>query len=198
GPSQMSIEDLALACSRPGFTVLAPADEVATKKLVRLAAEHVGPVFIRTGRVKVPIVYSADQTFEIGKAVEVLEGSDVTLMAHGLMVAEAVRAAGQLEAEGISVRVLDLFSVKPLDREAIGKAARETKAIVVAEEHLVDSGLGVRVAQVVAETFPCVMEFVGLETYAESGSPDELLDKYGMRAVNVVAAARKALDRKHS
>jgi transketolase len=198
GPSQMSVEDISLACSLPGFTVLAPADEVSTRKLVRLAAAHVGPVFIRTGRPKVPIIYSADQVFEIGKAIEVVEGSDATVMANGLLVAEAVRAAEQLEAEGISVRVLDLFSVKPLDREAIEKAARETRAIVVAEEHLVDSGLGVRVAQVVGETFPCVMEFVGLQSYAESGSPDELLDKYGMRAGNVAAAVRKALNRKRA
>jgi len=196
GPSQMSIEDLALACSLPGFTVLAPADEVATRKCIRLAAAHVGPMFIRTGRPKVPVIYGPDQEFEIGKAVTVTDGTDLTIIANGLLVAEALRAAEQLEAEGISVRVLDLFSVKPLDREAIALAARETKAIVVAEEHLVDAGLGVRVAQVVAETAPCVMEFVGLAAYAESGSPDELLDKYGLRAVNVLAAARKALDRK--
>ncbi len=198
GPSQMSIEDISLACSLPGFTVLAPADEVSAKKLVRLAAAHNGPVFIRTGRPKVPVIYSADQTFEIGKALEVVEGSDAAIIANGLLVAEAVRAAEQLEAEGISVRVLDMFSVKPLDREAIAKAARETRAIVVAEEHLVDSGLGVRVAQVVTETHPCAMEFVGLETYAESGSPDELLDKYGMRAANLVAAVRKVMGRKQN
>lgn len=196
GPSQMSIEDLSLACSLPGFTVLAPADEVATRKCIRLAAAHVGPMFIRTGRPKVPVIYDADQEFAIGKAITVTDGSDLTIIANGLLVAEALRAAEQLEAEGVSVRVLDLFSVKPLDREAIALAARETKAIVVAEEHLVDAGLGVRVAQVVTETFPCVMEFVGLDAYAESGSPDELLDKYGLRAVNVLAAARKALDRK--
>ena len=197
GPSQMSIEDISLACSLPGFTVLAPADEVSAKKLVRLAAAHNGPVFIRTGRPKVPVIYSADQTFEIGKALEVVEGSDAAIIANGLLVAEAVRAAEQLEAEGISVRVLDMFSVKPLDREAIAKAARETRAIVVAEEHLVDSGLGVRVAQVVTEPHPCAMEFVGLETYAESGSPDELLDKSGSRAANLVAAVRTVMGRKH-
>ena len=133
----------------------------------------------------------------IGKSIELVEGSAVTLIATGLLVAESIRAAETLEAEGISARVIDMHTIKPLDREAIARAARETGAIVVAEEHLVDGGLGVRVAQVVAETHPAVMEFVGIEnTYAESGTPDELLDKYGLRAVNIAAAARRAVARK--
>jgi transketolase len=197
GPSQMSVEETALACSLVGFVVLAPADEAATKALVRLAAAHVGPVFIRTGRPKVPIVYGADQKFEIGKAIEVVAGSDVAIIANGLLVAQAILAAETLEAEGISVRVIDMHTVKPLDREAIRRAAAETGAVVVAEEHLVDGGLGVRVAQVVAETAPCPMEFVGIhDTYAESGQPDELLEKYGLVARDVAAAVRKVVARK--
>jgi transketolase len=196
GPSQMSIEETGLACCLPGLVVLSPADEVATRALVLAAAEYVGPVFIRTGRVKVPVVYRPDQKFEIGKAVQVIEGKDVTIIANGLLVAEAIRASEALESEGISVRVLDMHTVKPLDRQAIERAAAETGAIVVAEEHLVDSGLGVRVAQVVAETRPCAMEFVGLTGYAESGSPEELLKKYGMVAPNIVTAVRKVLARK--
>jgi transketolase len=196
GPSQMSIEETSLACSLPGFVVLAPADQVAARALVRAAAEHVGPVFIRTGRVKTPVVYSADQRFEIGKAIEVAGGSDVALIANGLLVAESIRARDVLAADGISARVIDVHTVKPLDRDVIGRAAAQTGAIVVAEEHLVDGGLGVRVAQVVAETSPCPMEFVGVSGYAESGSPDGLLDKYGLRAENVAAAARKVLGRK--
>lgn len=155
GPSQMSVEETALACSLVGFVVLAPADETATKALVRLAAAHVGPVFIRTGRPKVPIVYAADQKFEIGKAIEVVEGSDVAIVANGLLVAQAILASQTLEDEGISARVIDMHTVKPLDREAIRRAAAETGAMVVAEEHLVDAGLGVRVAQVV-ETPPAL------------------------------------------
>ncbi len=198
GPSQMSVEDLSLACSLPGFTVMSPADEVATMALVKRAAEVFGPMFIRTGRLKVPIVYAADQVFEIGKAIQLIDGADVTLIATGLMVAECIRAAETLEAEGISARVIDMHTIKPLDRDAISRAAQETGALVVAEEHLLDAGLGVRVAQVVAETHPAVMEFVGINnTYAESATPDQLLDKYGLRAVNVVAAARRALGRKH-
>jgi transketolase len=197
GPSQMSVEETALACSLPGFVVLAPADEAATKALVRLAAAHVGPVFVRTGRAKVPIVYAGDQKFEIGKAIQVVEGSDVAIVANGLLVAQAILASETLAGEGISARVIDMHTVKPLDREAIRRAASETGAMVVAEEHLVDGGLGVRVAQVVAETAPCPMEFVGIhDTYAESGQPDELLEKYGLVARDVAAAVRKVVARK--
>ena len=197
GPSQMSVEDLALACSLPGFVVLSPADEVSTAAVVKAAAAHVGPVFIRTGRAKAAIVYSAGQKFEFGKSIELVEGTDVTLIAHGLMVAEAIRAAETLEGEGISARVIDMFTIKPLDREAIDRAARETGALVVAEEHLVDGGLGVRVAQAAAETAPCVIEFVGIQnTYAESGPPEALLQKYGLTAENVAKAARRAVARK--
>ena len=196
GPSQMSVEEISLACSLVGFVVMAPADEVSTAALVRAAAAHNGPVFIRAGRPKVPVIYPADQRFEIGKAVEVVEGKDLTIIANGLMVAEAIRAHDQLETEGVSARVVDMHTVKPLDREAIRRAASETGAIVVAEEHLVDSGLGVRVAQVAAELRPCPMEFVGLTGYAESGTPDGLLDKYGLRAQQVADAARKVLARK--
>ena len=197
GPSQMSVEEIGLACSLAGFVVLAPADEASTRALVRAAAAHDGPVFIRTGRPKAPVVYGADQKFEIGKAIEVAAGKDITLIANGLLVAQALLAADTLEAEGISARVIDMHTVKPLDRDAISRAAAETGAIVVAEEHLVDGGLGVRVAQAVAETHPCAMEFVGIhDRYAESGSPDEMLEKYGLVARDIAAAARKALARK--
>jgi transketolase len=197
GPSQMSVEEIGLACSLAGFVVMAPADESATKALVRAAAAYNGPVFIRTGRPKAPVIYGADQKFEIGKSIEVVEGKDITLIANGLLVAQAILAAEALEADGVAARVIDMHTVKPLDRDAISRAAAETGAIVVAEEHLVDGGLGVRVAQVVAETHPCVMEFVGIhDRYAESGQPEELLDKYGLIARDITAAARKVLARK--
>lgn len=197
GPSQMSIEDISLACSLPGFTVLCPADEVATFALIRAAAALNGPVFVRAGRMKAPILYQPGQSFAIGKAIELTEGADVTIIATGLMVSESIRAQEVLEGEGVGVRVIDMHTIKPLDRDAIARAAKETGAIVVAEEHLVDGGLGVRVAQVVAETHPCLMEFVGIEnTYAESGSPEQLLDKYGLVARDVILAVRRALARK--
>jgi transketolase len=196
GPSQMSIEDLSLACSLAGFVVVSPADEVSMAELLKQAAALPSPVFVRAGRAKAPAIYQPGAKFEIGRAVELVEGTDVALLATGLLVAESIKAAEILEGEGISARVLDVHTIKPLDREEIQRAA-ETGAIVVSEEHLVDSGLGVRVAQVVAETHPAVMEFVGIDNrYAESGTPDGLLDKYGLRAVNVAEAARRAVARK--
>jgi transketolase len=197
GPSQMSIEEISLACSLAGFVVLAPADENSTKALVRAAAAYDGPVFIRCGRPKAPVVHAPEQKFEIGKSIEVAAGKDVTIIANGLLVAQALLAADTLEAEGVSARVIDMHTVKPLDREAIARAAAETRAIVVAEEHLVDCGLGVRVAQAAAESTPCVMEFVGIhDRYAESGNPDEMLEKYGLAGRDIAAAARKAVARK--
>jgi transketolase len=196
GPSQMSIEDLALACALPGFTVISPADEVATKAAVKWAAAHFGGVFIRTGRAKVPVIYAADAKIEIGKANLLLPGTDVTLVAHGMMVAECIRAAEALDAEGISARVLDLHTIKPLDEESLARAARETGALVVAEEHLVDSGLGVRVAQAIARHAPAPIEFIGLETYAESGTPEGVPIKYGLTSAHIVEAAKKVIARK--
>jgi transketolase len=196
GPSQMSIEDLSLACSLPGFVVISPADEVSMAALIHEAAEHFGPVFIRAGRSKVPVIYGADQKFDIGKSITLMDGTDVTLIATGLLVAESIRAAETLATEGIRARVIDMHTIKPLDRDAIAQAARETGAIVVSEEHLTDAGLGVRVAQAVAETQPAVMEFVGVHSYAESATPEQLLDKYGLLARDVVTAARKVLKRK--
>lgn len=197
GPSQMSIEDLSLACSLAGFTVISPADEVSMMKLVHRAAEHVGPLFIRAGRSKAAVIYGADQDFTIGKAITLVEGTDVTLIATGLLVAESIRASETLASEGISARVVDIHTIKPLDRDAIANAARGTGALVVSEEHLVDGGLGVRVAQVIAETHPVPMEFVGIQnTYAESATPEQLLDKYGLIARDVAAAARRVISRK--
>lgn len=196
GPTQMSIEDFALAGALPGFTVISPADEVSMKWAIRAVTEHVGPVFVRAGRAKAPIIYSADQKFEWGKANVLREGKDVTLVATGLLVAESLLASDILAEEGISAGVIDIMTIKPIDRDAIAKAAADTGALVVSEEHLVDCGLGVLVAQVVAETHPAVMEFIGVNRYAESGTPDGLLDKYGLRAANVAEAARKAVSRK--
>src|SRR3954447_15637415 len=197
GPSQMSVEEIALACSLVNFVVIAPSDEPSAKALVKAAAAHVGPVFIRTWRPKTLTIYNGDQKFEIGKAIEVMEGKDVTVIANGLLVAQAILAAETLEGEGISVRGIDMHTVKPIDRQAIERAATETGAIAVPEDPLVEGGLAVRVAQVVAETRPCPLEFVGIqETYAESGQPDELLEKYGLVAKNVADAVHKVAGRK--
>jgi transketolase len=195
GPSQMAIEDIALATSLPNFVVLVPADEPSMRAATRAMFDHQGPVYLRTGRPKAPIVYPDGVDFQIGKANRLREGSDVTLIACGLMVAAALEAAQTLSDEGIEARVLDMHTLKPLDEEAIEAAARETGAIVTAEEHLLQGGLGAGVARVVAERHPVPMGFVGVEnTYAESGEPQALLEKYGLMPADIVAAAKRAME----
>ena len=197
GPSQMAIEDIALATSFPNFTVLVPADAPSMKAATKAMFEHNGPVYLRTGRPKVPVVYEDGVEFEIGKANELREGNDLTIIACGLMVAAALEAADKLNREGIHARVLDMHTIKPLDVEAIEKAARQTGAIVTAEEHLLQGGFGANVARAVSERYPVPMEFVGIhDTYAESGKPQELLEKYGLTAKNISQASRKAIERK--
>jgi len=197
GASQMGVEDIALACALPGFVVMVPADEIATRALVRLAAEHAGPVYIRTGRPKAPIVYQPGARFEIGKANILREGRDITVIANGLLVQEAMEAACLCSEKGIDVRVVDMHTVKPIDVDAIAQSARTTGAIVTAEEHLLSGGLGAAVAQVAAEHFPVPMGFIGLrDTYAESGLPEELFKKYGLTAGHIVAEIEKTVKRK--
>jgi transketolase len=199
GPSQQSVEDYALACALPGFVVASPADETSARALVLRAVEHQGPVYIRTGRPKVPIVYAdKNESFEFGKAKLLIEGRDLTLISCGVTVAECLKAAMQLAESGVSARVVDMHTIKPLDREAVAVAACETGAILSVEEHLLDGGLGSQVARAVAELAPVPMEFVGInDTYAESGTPEELLEKYGLTAPHIAAAAQRLLRRKN-
>jgi transketolase len=197
GPSQMSIEDIALACGLAGFVVLAPSDEFCARALVHRMAEHVGPVYMRTGRPKAPVIFGPSDTFEIGKAKQHGEGRDVAIIACGLEVGYALQARAQLADEGISARVLDMHTIKPLDEEAVERAARECGAIVTAEEHLLDGGLGAHVASAVARLRPVPMEFVGIRnTYAESGTPDQLMEKYGLTAPYIADAVRRVVKRK--
>lgn len=196
GASQMGIEDVALACALPGVTVIVPADAVSARLATRAMLEHVGPVYLRCGRIEVPEVYGADAKFQIGKANTLRDGNDVTIIANGLMVGMALDAAAVLQGQGIAVRVLDLHTVKPLDEAAVIAAAKETGRIVVAEEHLMAGGLGAAVATVVARTYPVPMEFVNLgDTYAESGDPAGLLKKYGLTTESIVSAANKVRGR---
>lgn len=197
GASQMGIEDVALACALPGFTVLVPCDEHTTRAAVRAMIAHNGPCYLRVGRSKQPVIHSkeqADAAFAIGKAIEVRAGEDVAFIANGLMVAAALDAAKLLADEGVSARVIDMHTVKPIDHAAIAAAARETKGIVVCEEHLSHGALGAAVAQSVGENAPCKMAFVNIgDTFAESGKPDELFEKYGLTGGHVAQAARKLL-----
>lgn len=197
GPSQMAIEDIALATSFPHFTVIVPADAPSTQAATRAMFAHIGPVYLRTGRPKAPVIYANGFTFEIGKANQLHDGNDITLIACGLMVAAALEAAHDLAAQGVTARVLDMHTIKPLDEAAILRAARETGAIVTAEEHLLDGGLGSAVARVLAERHPVPMAFVGLHnTYAESGKGEELLEKYNLTPGAIVKAGQAVLARK--
>jgi transketolase len=197
GASQMAVEDIALALALPKFVVLVPADEFATRALVKQAAKYTGPVYIRTGRPPAPLLYSEGENFTIGHAKILRPGRHVTVMAAGLLVWEALEAASICKDKGIDVRVIDMHTIRPLDEEMIHQAARETGAIVTAEEHLVNCGLGAQVAQFVGRSCPVPMEFVGVkDTYAESGKPAELFERYGLTSRSIVSAIEQVLKKK--
>ncbi len=197
GASQMSIEDVALMTSLPGFTVVVPADAASAEELTRAMAHHVGPVYMRTGRPKAPIVYEKAEGLALGKGSLLRDGTDIALVANGLMVWEALEAADRLQVEGIRAAVADLHTIKPLDGKMVADLARRCGAIVCAEEHQVWGGLGSAVARAVGETCPVPMGFVGIEdTYAESGDADALLHRYGLTADRIAESARKTLQNK--
>lgn len=192
GPSQMGIEDVSLACSLPNFTVVVPADEVSTEKAVRALFQINSPAYLRAGRPKTPIIYATGCDFHLGKAIQVRQGKDVTIISNGLMVAQALLAAEQLAADGIQARVLDMHTVKPLDDAAVLSAAKETGRIVVAEEHLLHGGLGSAVAMSAARQHPVPIRFVGIQDrFAESGPPEALLAKYGLTAGEIDRTAKE-------
>ncbi|MDT3699126.1 MAG: transketolase family protein [Thermincola sp.] len=197
GASHQSVEDIAIIRAVPNMTVLVPADATETEKAVRAAVAMQGPVYLRLGRLALPVLFDESYKFEVGKANTVREGSDVTVIACGLMVGPAIEAAEQLAAENIKVRVINMGTLKPIDRDVIVKAAQETGAIVTAEEHSIIGGLGSAVAEVLVQTQPAVQEMVGIkDTFGESGVPAELLEKYGLTTREVVAAIRRAIARK--
>ena len=197
GSSHQAVEDLSLISSLPGFTVIVPADAIETAQAVREAASSYGPFYIRLARLKVPLVYTDDYRFKLGKAVVMKQGKDATIIAIGIMVAAALEAADSLKKEGIDCCVLNMPTLKPIDEAAIIKAATDTGAIVTAEEHLEHGGLGSIVAQIVARHQPVPMEFVAIkDTYAESGKPAELLEKYGLTAKDIGRAVQTVLEKK--
>jgi len=197
GFSHHSIEDIALACSLLSFTVIVPADAIETAQVVRVAASTNGPFYIRLSRPKTPLVYPSDYHFVLGKAAIMRPGSDATIIANGLMVAAALKAAERLQQGNISCRVLSMPTVKPLDEAAILQAAQETGAIVTAEEHLEHGGLGSRVAQVVVKGKPVPMSLVAIKnSYTKSGKPEQLLQKCGLTAEDIEAAVRETIRRK--
>ncbi|MFZ0337103.1 MAG: transketolase C-terminal domain-containing protein [Terracidiphilus sp.] len=196
GPTHHSIEDLAWMRALPNLTVIVPADPVETAAVMRYSLIHEGPMFLRIARVPVPRVHSDDYEFRLGKAVRLREGSDVTLIAIGLMVSRALDAAEALEARGISARVLNMSTVKPLDREAILDAARATRGIVTGEEALAAGGLGGTVAEVLAQEHPAPMRILGVpDVFAPTGTAEFLLEHFGLTAAGIERAALDLLRR---
>lgn len=194
GATHQCCEDIALMRTIPGMTIINPADAVETSKAMRAVMSHDGPVYLRLGRLAVPVIFDSHYDFEIGRGVQMVDGKDVTVIATGLLVAEAIAAAEQLKNEGISARVVDMATIKPIDRESIVRAAKETGAIVTAEEHNVIGGLGGAVAEVVCETVPVPVLRVGVnDVFGKSGPAVELLKVFGLTAENIVAKAKEAV-----
>lgn len=194
GATHQALEDIAIMRALPNMVVLCPADAVETKQCIRKAVEYNGPVYIRLGRAKVPVIFDENYRFEIGKGVELKGGKDVTIIATGVMVDRALKAGERLEEEGISARVINISTIKPIDKEIIIKAARETKGIITVEEHSIIGGLGSAVTEVVTENHPTKVLRIGtMDTFGESGDGFELLDKYGLNVENIVKKAQEIL-----
>ena len=194
GASHESIEDISIMRSIPNMTVVVPADGIETEKVILEAAKYNGPMYVRLGRSAVPTLFGEDYKFEIGKGTVLRDGNDATIIACGMIVNEAIIAHEELKAEGINVRVINMSTIKPIDRELIVKAAKETKAIVTAEEHSIIGGLGSAVSEVVSEECPVIVKKVGVkDVFGESGTPAELLEKYGLTAKHIAESVREAL-----
>lgn len=197
GATHQILEDLGLMKMLPGMTVINTCDFNQTKAATIAVAEHQGPVYLRFGRPKVANFTPEDQTFEIGKAVNLQNGSDVTIVATGHLVWEALEAAKSLHEQGVSAEVINIHTIKPLDEEAIIKSVQKTGCIVTAEEHNYLGGLGESVARTLAQHRPTPQEFVATQdTFGESGTPAQLMDKYGLNAKAIVEKAKKVIDRK--
>jgi transketolase len=197
GATAQCLEDYAITRVLPNMTVLSPCDAVETKKAVFQIARMAGPVYMRTGRVAYPVLTKEPDVFEIGKANVLREGKDAAIIACGIMVSESLTAAELLAKEGISAAVLNMHTIKPIDKQAIINYASRTGAIVTAEEHQVNGGLGSAVCEVLGSSFPVPVEMVTVnDTFGESGEPDELMAKYHLKSVDIVAACKRAIKRK--
>ncbi len=197
GATHQILEDLGLMKMLPGMTVINPCDYNQTKAATIAIAKHEGPVYLRFGRPKVPIFISEDQAFEIGKALPLEEGTDVSIFATGHLVWEALLAWDILKEKGISAEIINIHTIKPLDKEAILASAKKTKCVVTAEEHMLNGGLGDSIAQVLVRECPLPMEMVGVDdSFGESGKPAQLMEKYGLNAEAIVTAVEKVIKRK--
>ncbi|HBJ1647948.1 transketolase family protein [Clostridium botulinum] len=194
GGSHQSVEDIALMNSLPNMTVIVPADHREAMAATKAAAEFNGPVYLRFGRCNTEDIFDDNYKFEIGKGVEVRDGNDVTIIATGMMVQKAIEASKELETQGIKARVINISTIKPIDREIILKAAKETKGIVTAEEHSIIGGLGAMVSQVVSSECPTLIKMVGIkDTFGESGTPDELMKKYNLTSEEIIKEVKSIL-----
>ncbi|MGV3612102.1 MAG: transketolase family protein [Fluviicola sp.] len=197
GATHQILEDIGMMRMLPHMTVIVPADFNQTKQATMAIADHKGPVYLRFGRPVVPIFVQPDAKFTIGKADLLIEGTDVTIIACGHLVWKSIEAAQQLAEQGISAEVINMHTIKPLDEKAILDSINKTKCVVTAEEHMLNGGLGDAVAQVLARHLPTPQEYVGVnDTFGESGTPDELMVKYGLDTPNIVEAVKKVLKRK--
>lgn len=196
GATHQCLEDLALMRTIPGMVIINPADDIEAQLAVKAAIDHNGPVYMRFGRLAVEDVNGADYKFELGKGVTLKDGNDASIIATGLMVQEAMKAAEMLKADGIDARVINIHTIKPIDKEIIIKASRETGAIVTAEEHYIMGGLGSAVSEVVCENAPCPVKIIGTDRYGKSGKPAELFKEYGLTAENIADKVREVVKMK--
>ncbi len=198
GASHQAIEDIAIMRALPNMTVISPADAVETRYAVKAAIEHDGPVYLRLGRLNVPVIYDENNyEYKIGKGITLSEGNDVSIVATGLMVHAALEAKELLKQEGINARVINIHTIKPIDTDLLVKAAKETGAVVTAEEHSVVGGLGGAVTEVLSENYPVPVLRVGVQDkFGKSGKPDQLMELYGLTAADIAAAAKEACKRK--
>ena len=197
GATHQILEDIGMMRMLPNMTVIVPADFNQTKQATIAIADHKGAVYLRFGRPVMPIFVKSDAVFQIGKADIIQEGTDVTIIACGHMVWKSIEAAQLLAAKGISVELINMHTIKPLDEEAILKSVAKTKCIVTAEEHMANGGLGEAVARVLASNTPCPQEFIAVDdSFGESGKPMDLMEKYGLGATHIEAAAQKAMQRR--
>lgn len=197
GATHQILEDIGLMRMMPNMVVINPCDFTQAKQATIASAHYNGPVYIRYGRPKVPVFLTEDTPFEIGKALMLNEGKDVSIFATGHLVWQAILAAQELEKEGISAEIINIHTIKPLDNEAILASVKKTGCVVACEEHLYNGGLGDSIAQLLARNYPSPMEYVGIDDqFGESGKPMQLMDKYGLNAKNIIEKAKKVISRK--
>lgn len=198
GASHQCLEDIGIMRTIPNMVIISPADAVETRAAVEAAIKHKGPVYLRLGRLAVPVIFDqATYEFELGKGVQLNDGKDVTIIANGLLVPEAIQAQSILEAEGISARVINIHTIKPIDKDIIIKAAKETGAIVTCEEHNIIGGLGSAVAEVLVENYPVPMKRVGVQDkFGKSGKPAHLVKEYGLLAEDIVKQVKEVIKMK--